>query len=484
MLVLNGSATIADVVALADRNEQVSVAPSTLAALRRAHELAAELSTRNDIYGRTTGVGANRTTSVSPSDTEYGMRLLRSHAVDAGDPLDDRTVRAMLAVRLIQLCVPGAGLDPAILGGLETMLNEDALPELRQYASVGTGDLAPLAGTALTLIGERPASKPLTPMAQWGADSALPFMSSSALTVGRGCLALEELSRLERASSVVYTLSFLALEGNPQALSAIAAQAAAAPYAGTVADRLRTILATTGVQDVQPARIQDPYGLRVYPVAQASVVASLHSLEGQLQRTLNAAQENPLFDIEHEAVVHHGAFYQASLSLELDGITLALALTAPITHSRIRMLNDPDTNGGNAFLADDADGSSGLMMVEYVAAGAIAEIRNAAQPASAGTLVLSRGAEEDATFASQGVQQLERSIAAYRVLLCCELVGAVRLLRQRGLDDKFGGVVGDTLALTAVLPRNDEDRDLRGDVALAESLLDEVGRLVAAEPRL
>jgi histidine ammonia-lyase len=484
MLVLNGSATIADVVALADRSEQVSVAPSTLAALRRAHHLAAELSTRNDIYGRTTGVGANRTTAVSPSDTEYGMRLLRSHAVDAGDPLDDRTVRAMLAVRLIQLCVPGAGLDPAILAGLEAMLNEDALPELRQYASVGTGDLAPLAGTALTLIGERPASKPLTPMAQWGADSALPFMSSSALTVGRGCLALEELSRLERASSVVYTLSFLALEGNPQALSAIAAQAAAAPYAGTVADRLRTIQATTGVQDVRPARIQDPYGLRVYPVAQASVVASLHSLEGQLERTLNAAQENPLFDIEHETVIHHGAFYQASLSLELDGITLALALTAPITHSRIRMLNDPDTNGGNAFLADDADGSSGLMMVEYVAAGAIAEIRNAAQPASAGTLVLSRGAEEDATFASQGVQQLERSIAAYRVLLCCELVGAVRLLRQRGLDDKFGGVVGDTLALTAVLPRNDEDRDLRGDVALAESLLDEVGRLVAAEPRL
>jgi histidine ammonia-lyase len=484
MLVLNGSATIADVVALADRSEQVSVAPSTLAALRRAHHLAAELSTRNDIYGRTTGVGANRTTAVSPSDTEYGMRLLRSHAVDAGDPLDDRTVRAMLAVRLIQLCVPGAGLDPAILAGLEAMLNEDALPELRQYASVGTGDLAPLAGTALTLIGERPASKPLTPMAQWGADSALPFMSSSALTVGRGCLALEELSRLERASSVVYTLSFLALEGNPQALSAIAAQAAAAPYAGIVADRLRTIQATTGVQDVRPARIQDPYGLRVYPVAQASVVASLHSLEGQLERTLNAAQENPLFDIEHETVIHHGAFYQASLSLELDGITLALALTAPITHSRIRMLNDPDTNGGNAFLADDADGSSGLMMVEYVAAGAIAEIRNAAQPASAGTLVLSRGAEEDATFASQGVQQLERSIAAYRVLLCCELVGAVRLLRQRGLDDKFGGVVGDTLALTAVLPRNDEDRDLRGDVALAESLLDEVGRLVAAEPRL
>ena len=93
-------------------------------------------------------------TPVLPDDTDYGMRLLRSHAVDAGDPLDARTVRAMLAVRLMQLCVPGAGLDPEILDGLERMLNDDALPELLHYASIGTGDLAALAGTALTLIGE------------------------------------------------------------------------------------------------------------------------------------------------------------------------------------------------------------------------------------------------------------------------------------------------------------------------------------------
>ena len=92
--------------------------------------------------------------------------------------------------------------------------------------------------------------------------------------------------------------------------------------------------------------------------------------------------------------------------------------------------------------------------------------------------MLSRGAEEDATFASQGAQQLERSIAAYRVLLCCELVGAVRLMRQRKLGTQFTGVVGDALALAATLPRGVEDRDLRGDIALAESLLDDIGRLV------
>jgi histidine ammonia-lyase len=97
--------------------------------------------------------------------------------------------------------------------------------------------------------------------------------------------------------------------------------------------------------------------------------------------------------------------------------------------------------------------------------------------------VLSRGAEEDATFASQGILQLERSVAAYRVLLCCELVGAVRLLRQRGIVDRFGGVLGRALALAADLPRGEEDRDLRGDLATAETVLDELGRLISAPPR-
>ena len=477
MLELNGRGCIGDVVALADRVKKVSISPAVLDAVGVAYERAADLSARLPTYGRTTGVGANKTASVPADDADYGMRLLRSHAVDAGDPLQDRVVRAMLAVRLLQLCIPGAGLDPTILTSLARMLNEDALPQLLQYASVGTGDLAALAGTALTLIGERPASKPLAPMPPWGADSALPFMSSSAMTIGRSCLAVDELGRLERASSIIYMLSFLALDGNPSAISPAAATAAAAPQVAPIAARLRAMLAETGYNHT-PARIQDPYGLRVYAVAHASVLTTVQTLAAQVERAINAAQENPVFDFNADDVVHHGAFYQASLSLGLDGSTLALALTAPISHSRIRMLNDPDINGHNAFLANDDPGASGLMMVEYVAAGAIAEIRNAAQPASVGTLVLSRGAEEDATFASQGALQLERSIAAYRILLSCELVGAVRLLRQRRLHDTFSGIVGQALDLTSHLPNSDADRDLRGDISAAETVLDQLGSLL------
>ena len=59
----------------------------------------------------------------------------------------------------------------------------------------------------------------------------------------------------------------------------------------------------------------------------------------------------------------------------------------------------------------------------------------------------------------------------------------MRLLRQRGLVDQFSGAVGDAFALADVLPRDTEDRDLRGDIALAESLLDDIGRLVPVDTR-
>ena len=279
-------------------------------------------------------------------------------------------------------------------------------------------------------------------------------------------------------------LSFLALEGNPQALSSIAAHASAAPYVEQRRGSPALRAGDDGRPESRPARIQDPYGLRVYPVAQASVVASLHSLEGQLERTLNAAQENPLFDIENESVIHHGAFYQASLSLELDGTTLALALTAPITHSRIRMLNDPDTNGGNAFLAGGRRrvvGSDDGRVRRRRRDRRDPQRRAARVGGHAGAVPRRRGGchlRVAGRTAARAVHRRLPGAAVLRTRRRGQVVASARARRCR-----FSGVVGDTLALASVLPRDDEDRDLRGDIAMAESVLDDIGRLVDDDAR-
>ncbi|WP_277211162.1 aromatic amino acid ammonia-lyase [Isoptericola croceus] len=473
MIELAGNARLADVVAVAD-GAAVRVPGAAVEAVSRAHALARRLSAEVPTYGRTTGVGANKTALVD--DDAHGLRLLRSHAVDAGEELPARAVRAMLAVRLNQLCVTGSGADPMVLRALERMLNANALPTVRAHSSIGTGDLGALAGTALTLMGERPATGPLEPMAPWSRDSALPFISSSALTIGRTCLVVDALDRLDRAAAVVYALSFRGLGGNPSILSPAAVRAAASPGVDRVAGRVSRLLGAPAGPAGGPARIQDAYGLRAFPISQGAFTHALGALAEQAGRVLRTAQENPLFDLSAETVVHHSAFHQVALGLALDGCALALAQTGPLVMSRIGMLNEPGFTRLRPFLAAEQEGASGLMMVEYVAASALAELRAAAQPASLGSVVLSRGAEEDASFASQAVVQAERAVTAYRLLLACELVGAVRLLRQQGAE-LAARPLRDALDLAGRLPAEDADRDLRGDLEIAQQLLDGLSRV-------
>lgn len=478
MIVLDGRARIRDIVALADRAAPSRLSDGVLEAVARTSAAAAEIAERVPSYGRSTGVGANRLTAVAADDDEHGMRLLRSHAVDAGAELPARTVRAMLAVRLNQLCVPGSGIDPRILPALHEMLATDALPRVRSFGSIGTGDLTALAGTALTLLGERPATAALEPMPPWGADSALAFISSNALTIGRAALVAHELGVLERAARVIAALSCVALAGNRQPFSLTAARAAAAPGVERVAASLRALL--DGAAPEPPARIQDPYGLRVLPLTQGALLTAIESVAERAQALLGTAQENPLYDADAGTVTHHGGFFQAALALELDAANLALARSAPTTLSRVRMLNDPEYSGARPFLAEGPSGASGLMMLEYVAASAIAEIRASALPASVGSVSLSRGTEDDAGFASQGAVQAERALDGYRVLLGCELVGAARLLRQRGSRGHSGAFAEVVTVLTAV-PDSTLDHDLRADLDAAIAALPALAEVVPSE---
>lgn len=473
MIAFDGKAGIAEIVAVARQGAPVSVSDETRQVISSAHAHARTLSEQIPTYGRTTGVGANRLIGVGDDDAEHGLRLLRSHAIDAGKPLPAVAVRAMLGVRLAQLCVPGSGIRPDVLDGLVDMLNSDALPTVLEYGSIGTGDLAALAGTALTLMGERPATRPLAPMKPWGADSALPFMSSSALTLGRGCLAVHELRSLVNAGLVVFALSFVGLRGNQSPLSAAAAAASASPGVADVAETLRGLLGEAG----EAARIQDPYALRAYPISLAPLVDALNQLESLLSDLINTAQENPLFTRNN--VVHHAGFHQAALGLKADAVALALAQGTPVTLSRIRLLSEPDYTGQQAFLSASRPGASGVMMVEYVAAAAHGELHAAAQPSSLTTAVLSRGAEEDASFAPLAVAQLENAVRALRALLGCELLIAARLLRQRGVSSAElpTDALRRAFAATSEMSADDDDRDLRPDLGIAQELLDALAEL-------
>lgn len=146
------------------RTVRAEIAPEALSRAAAAAEAAGRISRRQPVYGRTTGVGANRTQHVADGDLGHGLRLLRSHASGIGHLVSPAATRAMLAVRANQLLAGGAGLRPEIIEAIIAALNADLLPEIHEYGGLGTADLTALAELGLALVGERPWT-PATPTA-------------------------------------------------------------------------------------------------------------------------------------------------------------------------------------------------------------------------------------------------------------------------------------------------------------------------------
>jgi histidine ammonia-lyase len=282
-------------------------------------------------------------------------------------------------------------------------------------------------------------------------------------------LAHQDLAALLDVALQVAALSHLALAGSAQPYAE--AVQAARPHAGQAATarRLRGLLGPDA--DAPGARVQDPYGLRALPQVHGPAVDALGQVERVLATELNAAAENPLIDVAGGRVLHNGNFHGAYLALALDGARLAVCADAALSPARLAALTEPARTGLRPFLAGGPDGSSGIMILEYTASAALAELRMLAAPASLGTAVLSRGAEEHASFSPQAARAAAAMAPRLTTMLGCELVAAVRGLRQRGVTPSGPELRGVYERCLGRLPADDVDHPLDADVAAAEQVI-------------
>jgi histidine ammonia-lyase len=472
---IHGTRLTADqVVELSAGGVTVAVTDDALERVAASQRFAAEAVTVREIYGRSTGVGANRNQVLADPEAQ-AVGLLRSHATAAGDLRAPERVRAMLVVRLNQLALGVSGADPAVLHALTDMINRDALPPVRELGSLGTGDLPALAVTALALRGDVVTSKPIGEPVEFGPGDALPFLSSNAATIADALLAAARLRTVAQAALVVAAASYLAVDGNSEAFAAAVEQATPFEGARLVCATMRRLVAGSPTA----RRIQDPFALRTLPQVHGALLDALDRLESVAVLLANAASENPVLSPEH-GIAHHGGFHVAYLAQALDLATLATAQAAQLSLARLTMLSEPAITGRPSFLGDGTAGASGIMMAEYTAAGALAELRALATPASLQTVTLSRGVEEDASFASLGARQALDSVQAYRTVVAAELLAAVRCLRQRGLSPE---PLAGLLAACTGLSTDHADRNLTSDLVLAQSLVDGLAQIMSSSGR-
>ncbi|MCF6473654.1 aromatic amino acid lyase [Nonomuraea sp. MG754425] len=387
------------------------------------------------VYGKSTGVGANRDVLLEGA----GHDLLRSHAIAAGSPIPPARARAMLVVRLNQLLAGGSGVDPAVCRALAYALNHGYTPPLHTYGAIGTGDLTALATTALCLMGELPWQHSTSPTAlppsappnppddgpvpvhPLAPSDALPFISSGAATLADAAIACHRLRRLLDAAVDVAVLSFTAVDASAEPLAAAVQEARPHPGQAVVAARLRGLLAHEPT-----TRVQDPYGFRAFPQVHGAALDALGRAITTIETDLNASTENPLFAAS--LAWHNGNFHSAPVALALDALRAALVQTAQLSTARLATLMDPAYTGRLPFLAD-RPGASGALILEYVAQDALADLRHLAAPVTTGAAVISRGTEDHAGFATQAARHTLRCVEPLEIILACERTAAARALQ-------------------------------------------------------
>ncbi|MFI1699163.1 aromatic amino acid ammonia-lyase [Streptomyces bobili] len=296
---------------------------------------------------------------------------------------------------------------------------------------------------------------------------ALALLSSNALALGQASLGLHEVDRLLRATHAVAALALAAVSGSAEAYAAPVH--ALRPYPGAVraAGEVRRLLGLPDRPENSGRRIQDPYKFRAFPQVHGCALDAVERLCEVVEAEINCPSENPLLALDGTAAYHHGGFFAAPLGHALETVNLTLLQTAQLSAARLTALGDPALTGLPAFLAAGPASSSGTMILEYTAHSALAELRSCAAPASVGHAVLSRGLEEAASFAGQAARQTLRAAEAYRTVLACELVSAVRALRMHAVPPQIAVF---TVADEA-LPDGTDDRPLTGDVTAAAELL-------------
>src|SRR5262249_29080410 len=194
------------------------------------------------------------------------------------------------------------------------------------------------------------------------------FWPGNAAPVGEPALVCPDLAELLRAAVAAAALSHCAVRASTEPYAAAVHEARRHPGQRAVAASLRVLLEPAAEQRSGPgpaSRIQDPYGYRALPQVHGPVVDAV----GQAERAGGAA----LCSARHTGTFPPGSGGLARAAVGA-GVLPAPWLGAP----RLGTLVEPAFTGLAPFLATDPPPSSGIMILEYVAHSAIADIRRLA----------------------------------------------------------------------------------------------------------
>src|SRR5437667_4444261 len=411
----------------------------------------------------------------------------------------------MMLLRANSLSKGYSGVRAVIIDTLCEMINRAVTPFVPSQGSVGaSGDLAPLAHLALSMIGEgecldeksiRIASAEALRRAQikplvLEAKEAVSLINGTQGMLALGVLALIGAETLVDSADVIGALTLDALRGTDVAFDERIHKVR--PHSGQLetASNLRKLLEGSQIRESHRVctRVQDAYSLRCIPQVHGAVRDTLAHCRQVFETEANSAVDNPLVFVdanrahvgtavharpaerssaEAEAVVLSGGnFHGEPIAFALDFLAIALSAVAGIYERRIERLVIPALNEGlPPFLAPVAGLNSGFMIPQVTAAALVSENKVLAHTASVDSITTSGNKEDYVSMGMTAALKLKRIVENTRNVLAIEAMAAAQALDFLAPLRTSKRLQSAHAAIRSVSPTMDKDRVMYGDFA-------------------
>ena len=446
------------------------------------------LESGDTAYGVNTGVGQLANIGIGQSELKLLQKnLLRSHAVGVGEPLSDAVVRLSMVMKVVALARGYSGVRPQLIDALCDLVSHGICPIVPSKGSVGaSGDLAPLAHIAGTLIGEGdtscngeivPASdaldraqlKPL----QLAPKEGLALLNGTQVSTALALAALFRAEHILSASVIAGAMSVDAIKGSDTPFDERVHRARGHRGQSEIGALLRKLMKGSDIRasHLSCSRVQDPYSIRCQPQVIGACLGVLQHAAEVLQIEANGVTDNPLVFADTDAILSGGNFHAEPVALVADYVALSVAEIGSLSERRIALLIDSNLSGLPAFLVEDGGLNSGFMMAQVTAAALASENKSLAHPASVDSIPTSANQEDHVSMATFAARRLHDMLDNVAYIVAIELLAAAQGIEFHRPLKSSEPLENALQQVRSISPSYSTDRSLSGEIdALAQKI--------------
>ena len=490
MRLVPGSLTLADLKSFAASSAALTLDPASRKRLDAGAESVRRIVAKgNPVYGINTGFGKLAQTHIAEAELELLQRnLVLSHSVGVGPLLGEDVVRLTMLLKVASLARGYSGVRAEVVDALLALLNSGVHPCIPSKGSVGaSGDLAPLAHMAATLLGwgnvqhrgkTLPAAEglkkaglaPLT----LGPKEGLALLNGTQVSTALALRGLFATENVFAAAMVAGAMSVDAAMGSDTPFNARIQELRGHPGQIATAEAYRRLLHGSEIRASHLTgddKVQDPYSLRCQPQVMGACLDVMNAAARTLLTEANGVTDNPLVFPETDESLSGGNFHGEPVAFAADQLALAIAEIGALSERRVALLIDASISGLPPFLTSASGVNSGFMIAHVTAAALASENKSLAHPASVDSLPTSANQEDHvsmATFAARRLGDMADNTAA---IVAIELLAAAQGIDFRRPRKSSRLLEEAHQIIRRVAPHLDGDRYLALDIEAVTPLV-------------